>query len=69
VLKDPGKQPLVIDYRMTKSANGWKVIDVAVEGVSLVTDYRSPFAAEVNRSGIDGLIKVLDQKSQALARQ
>lgn len=68
VVKDPGKQPIAIDYRMVKSADGWKVFDVVVENLSLVTNYRSSFASEVGRSGIDGLIKVLDEKNRTLAK-
>ena len=67
-IKDPGKQPIAIDYRMVKSADGWKVFDVVVEDLSLVTNYRGTFASEVSRSGIDGLIKVLDEKNRGLAK-
>ncbi len=67
-VKDPGKQPIEIDYRMAKSSDGWKVFDVVVEDLSLVTNYRGTFASEVSRSGIDGLIKALDEKNRALAK-
>ena len=67
-VKDPGKPPIAIDYRMAKAAGGWKVFDVVVEDLSLVTTYRGTFASEVGRSGIDGLIKVLDAKNRTLAK-
>ncbi len=67
-VKDPGKPPVAIDYRMEKAADGWKVFDVVVEDLSLVTSYRGTFASEVSRSGIDGLIKVLDEKNRTLAK-
>jgi len=67
-VKDSGKPPIAIDYRMAKSADGWKVFDVVVENLSLVTNYRGSFASEVSRSGIDGLIKVLDEKNRTLAK-
>jgi phospholipid transport system substrate-binding protein len=67
-VKDPGKQPIAIDYRMANSAGGWKVFDVVVEDLSLVTNYRGTFASEVSRSGIDGLIKVLDEKNRTQAK-
>lgn len=67
-VKDPGKQPIAIDYRMAKAADGWKVFDVVVEDLSLVTTYRGTFASEVSRTGIDGLIKVLDEKNRTLAK-
>ena len=67
VAKQSGKQPVAIDYRMAKSANDWKVFDVVVENLSLVTNYRDSFAAEISRSGIEGLIKSLESKNQTLA--
>ncbi len=67
-VKDPGKAPIAIDYRMAKAADGWKVLDVVVENLSLVTNYRGQFASEVSRSGIDGLIKVLEDKNRTLAK-
>ncbi len=67
-VKGGGGQPLAIDYRMTKEERGWKVIDVAVENVSLVTTYRSSFAQEVQQGGIDGLIKSLETKNRQVAK-
>ena len=67
-VKDAGKEPVAIDYRLEKSADGWKVTDVVVENLSLVTNYRSTFASEVSRSGIDGLIKALDEKNRTVAK-
>jgi len=59
-----GGQPVAVDYSMEKTASGWKVYDVTVEAVSLVTTYRGSFADEVQRSGIDGLIASLQQKNR-----
>ena len=64
VVTAPGKPPTAIDYRMKKETDGWKVVDVVVENVSLVTNYRSTFSEQINRSGIDGLIKALENKNQ-----
>jgi phospholipid transport system substrate-binding protein len=64
VATEAGKQPVLIDYRMVKTANGWKVYDVVVENLSLVTTYRSQFQSEIARSGIDGLIKTLEAKAK-----
>ncbi|TCV83705.1 MlaC/ttg2D family ABC transporter substrate-binding protein [Sulfurirhabdus autotrophica] len=61
----PGAQPIPIDYAMEKTADGWKVYDVTVDGVSLVINYRSSFSSEVRQSGIDGLIKTLVEKNQS----
>ena len=60
-----GKQPLPVNYDMEKTANDWKVYDLSIEGVSLVTNYRGTFAEQVQKSGIDGLIKTLVEKNQA----
>jgi phospholipid transport system substrate-binding protein len=64
VATEPGKQPVDIDYRMAKTASGWKVYDVVVENLSLVTSYRSSFQSEIARSGVDGLIKTIDEKNR-----
>jgi phospholipid transport system substrate-binding protein len=68
IVRTPNRQPIPVDYRMTKSADGWKVYDVIVENLSLVTNYRSSFASEIQRSGIDGLIKALESKNRELAQ-
>ena len=65
-INQPNGQPLMIDYSMEKTPQGWKVYDVVVGGISLVTSYRSSFNNEINRSGIDGLIKTLMDKNQKL---
>lgn len=62
VSKDGGK-PIRMDYRMIERADGWKVYDVLVDGVSLVVNYRSLFGSTVERSGIGGLIKLLHDKN------
>jgi phospholipid transport system substrate-binding protein len=64
---EAGRQPVALDYQMAKTSAGWKVFDVVVENVSLVTNYRASFAEEVSKSGIDGLIKTLAEKNRALA--
>lgn len=58
-----GAPPVTVDYSMVKSDPEWKVYDVTVDGVSLVTTYRSTFAEEIRQGGIDGLIKSLEQKN------
>ncbi len=57
-------QPVTIDYELEKTDNGWKIYDVKVDGVSLVTTYRDTFATEVRERGIDGLIKSLATKNR-----
>ena len=48
---------------MYKTAFGWKVYDVAIDSVSLVTNYRASFSSTIRQSGIDGLIATLAAKS------
>lgn len=60
----PGVPPIPIDYRMEKQGKEWKVYDVLVDNVSLVTVYRRSFASEVKRGGIDGLIQTLAKRNQ-----
>jgi phospholipid transport system substrate-binding protein len=65
-IRQPGGQPIPIDYSMYRTAFGWKVFDVAIDGVSLVTNYRASFANTIRQNGIDGLIKALaDQSARA----
>jgi phospholipid transport system substrate-binding protein len=59
-----GQAPVQIDYSMTKSSSGWRVYDVIVGGVSLVTNYRDEFNEQIKNGGIDGLIKSLNAKNQ-----
>jgi len=64
VKQSGSSQPVSIDYEMEKTPNGWKVYDVKVGGVSLVTTYRDTFASEVKERGVDGLIKSLSTKNR-----
>ena len=61
-----GQVPVQIDYGMTRTASGWKVSDVVVGGISLVTNYRDEFNEQIKNGGIDGLIKTLSAKNQGL---
>ena len=65
----PGAQPVTLDYSMEKTANGWKVYDVMVGGVSLVANYRTEFANTVRASGVDGLIRDLNTKNRSLGKK
>lgn len=63
-INQPGAQPVALDYRLSKDSGEWKVIDVSVANVSLVTSYRSSFAAEVSSGGIGGLLAALQAKNR-----
>ncbi len=54
-----------LDYYLEKSGAGWKIYDIEVGGISLVTNYRESFAAEVRNNGIDGLVKSLQAKNKS----
>jgi len=56
-------KPVAIDYSLSSASGGWRVYDVSVEGVSLVTAYRDEFNGVVGSSGVAGLISVLKQKN------
>lgn len=65
VVNQSGGKPVQIDYNLDKTEHGWKVYDIAVAGVSLVTNYRSSFVQEVSAGGIDGLIASLRAKNKS----
>lgn len=62
----PGSKPIQLDYSMEKLADGWKVYDVVVAGVSLVSNYRNTFNQEVRANGVEGLIQMIDAKNKQL---
>lgn len=59
-----GGQPVAVDYSLVKGENGWKVYDIVIESVSLVTNYRSQFSNEIRQNGIDSLNKKLADKNK-----
>lgn len=63
-INKPGAQPIPLDYSLAKTGSGWKVFDVAVANISLVTNYRSSFATEVEKGGVTGLLKALEEKNR-----
>ena len=62
----PGSKPVQLDYSLEMQSDGWKVYDVIVAGISLVTNYRDTFNQEVRSNGIDGLIQMLSTKNKQL---
>ena len=61
----PGSKPVQLDYSLEKIEGHWKVFDVVVAGISLVTNYRDQFSQEVRNGGIDGLIASLEAKNKS----
>lgn len=62
----PGSKPVQLDYSLEKNEAGWKVYDVTIAGISLVTNYRDQFGQEVRNGGIDGLVASLAAKNKSL---
>lgn len=59
IVKPGAQQPVLVDYDLEKTPDGWKVYDVTVEGVDLVASKRGEFADYIQQSGVEGLIKRL----------
>ncbi|MFZ9340898.1 MAG: MlaC/ttg2D family ABC transporter substrate-binding protein [Candidatus Methylopumilus sp.] len=58
-----GAPPLPIDYMLEKDGSSWRVFDIIIEGVSLVTNYRGQFGNEIKQNGIASLITKLAEKN------
>lgn len=64
-ITQPNGQPVGVDYRLEKDPEqGWRIYDINVEGIWLIQNYRNQFAQQIQQSGIDGLIKALNQRNQ-----
>lgn len=64
VVSSKGGEPIQLDYRLEKTAHGWKIYDLNVLGIWLVENYRNQFSSEINQSGIDGLIAKLQEQNK-----
>lgn len=62
-----GEFPIPVNYSLELIDKQWKVYDVEIDGLSLVANYRTTFAREINKSGLDGLIKLLEQRNKELS--
>lgn len=62
-----GGAAIPIHYRMHISGGGWKVVDVSVDGVSLISTYRGSFASEITKGGLDNLIAKLVDRNQKIS--
>ncbi len=63
-IEQAGGFPIPINYSLRLGDDGWKVFDISVDEVSLVTNYRSSFARAIKKDGVDGLIKTLQSRNQ-----
>jgi phospholipid transport system substrate-binding protein len=68
-IRQSGAQPIAVDYVLERQDDGWKVFDVVIAGVSLVTNYRGTFAQEIRAGGIDGLIRALETRGSEIAKR
>lgn len=64
-IRQSGGKDITLDYYLEKVGPAWKVYDIEVGGISLVTNYRSSFTQEIRKNGIDGLIKTLQTKNKS----
>lgn len=67
VVIQPRGEPIQLNYRLEKTPAGWKIYDVNILGAWLVETYKGTFAAEINKGGIDGLIRALAERNKRLA--
>jgi len=67
VAQPGGETGIPINYRMHISGGEWKVVDVSVDGISLVRSYRGSFASEIRANGLDSLLSKLMEKNEKLA--
>lgn len=65
-INQAGSKAVPIDYRMHVSGGEWKVVDIVVDGVSLVSTYRGSFASQIKKSGLDSLIRKLSQRNATM---
>lgn len=65
----PGGPSIPVAYRVRLKGDAWKVYDIKIDGVSLVTSYRGTFAQEVRKGGIAGLLKMLKKKNAKMAEK
>ena len=60
-----GSQPIDVNYALSKNTGSWLVFDIIIEGVSLITNYRSQFGSEIKQNGIEKLLQKLSLKNNA----
>jgi phospholipid transport system substrate-binding protein len=63
-IEQKGGFPIPLNYEVYKKDSGWKVYDISVDGISLVSNYRSTFSRKIKEAGVDGLIKSLQDRNK-----
>jgi len=66
----PGSgKPVPVHYHMHQTKKGWKIYDISVEGISVITTYRTSFGSEIQQNGLDSLINSLSDKNNKFLAQ
>ena len=60
-VREPGADPISVNYKAYKKGGKWKIYDVIIDNISLISNYRGSFNAEIRRNGIKGLIKRIEE--------
>lgn len=63
-IREPGREPIKVSYRMVNKGDSWKVYDISIEGVSLLKGFQSQFAEEIQQHGLNPLIQRLHQHNE-----
>ena len=66
MVKSTSGKVVPINYEMNKTRKGWKIFDVSVQGVSVITTYKSSYAADIEQKGLDELIKTINSHNKKL---
>lgn len=64
LIRESGKEPIHVTYRLADKGDSWKVYDITIEGVSLLKGFQSQFAQEVQQGGLEPLIQRLHQHNE-----
>lgn len=64
-IEQPGGFPIPVYYSLHRTDDTWKVYDVSIDNVSLVTNYRSSFSQKIRQDGIDGLLEQLRSRNRS----
>ena len=63
-VKQKGGKPVTVAYRMHRKNDQWRIYDVAIDGISLVKNYRADFAGQIRKGGFDGLVAGLTEHNR-----
>ncbi len=66
LVKPKSGKAVPINYEMNNTRRGWKIFDVSVEGVSVITTYKSSYANDIEQKGLDELIKTINTHNNKL---